>query len=417
MNRKYLFLIWIFLFFILFSCNKVKNPASSGIFIYGSDKMPWILRTNTSGMKVENGNINFFYTSDVTGTAARSQIDFNPSTKAISNNLVFNSDSAHFIIELFSVSPQMYIARTKNLTIDTILFGELFHPEKLELIDINGKVYKEFNVDVYSYGFPSFSGVLPLANGNIIACFGYRSLYYQSVRMYCLDKNLTLLWSRDVYSGKRSSRFIDFLGLDNSFYLLSKQEFGVDMVKTYEFDFNGVAIDSTEDLMNGLIPLRILPASNGFKVLGSYYDATKQNSFAIASYDKGCNLLSLKYLEKEKFAANNEDIIFDNLTFEYNPLDYAISNIIYHQNKYYFTILVTDNSGNTGNRKNKFVRLSESFELEKITSIETGELNITSYRYLIQSGGNRFISIGSGKWNKLAGISFIETDLDGKIIN
>ena len=92
-----------------------------------------------------------------------------------------------------------------------------------------------------------------------------------------------------------------------------------------------------------------------------------------------------------------------------------MSNIIFHNNKYYFTLLVYDKSGNLSKTKNKFVRFNDDFEIEKLQTVETAFFNDQTYRYLVLFG-EQFIAINATNWSGLNGLSFIKIDADGNIV-
>lgn len=382
------------------SCNKENAVPYIGVYFFPIGKINSLLEYKYSGITNDESQISFFRNYEPYEQFPNNILMFDKTKQEVIIQDFPNSNINREIYGVVNIKPNEYLVGFVSDTSIINVGSSQYSREMLGLIDKTGIIRKTFRTHSFSYS--GLDGLKLLADGKFLAW------YYSNNRtdIYCLDKDLNLIWEKEIELGTGAA-VDDAFEKNNAIYLelhavyTAAKYFKV--IKLDQFGNQLAEYKSTPD-RSGIF--HIIPATVGFKVIGAIYNAAVGDNLMIASFDENCNLISTKLLANHDFE-NENDIV------RLNSIYYGLSNIIHLNNKYYFTLVAQNKSA--VNRINKFIRVSEDFEIEKNVVIENSAVSFTSYRYLALCG-EHFVTIGSTNWNGMDGISFIETDRDGNII-
>lgn len=388
------------------SCKKESAIVNSPIRFNLVDMKHRLIEPEKAGILVQDNKLTIFCSETPFEWALTAKFNYDLNSQLFTTNNIQSIDSS-IILSITPSQSGKHIAVMKNYRYDTIdASGNKLFRLKIGFIDDNGNVQKQASIS----GYPNdHTNICRLSNGNYCASF----IYYNSIKswsdLYIWDAELNLIKKQSVDEGLRYNNINEVACYENKIVALFRSVYQNDSLVVNEYNFAG------DKLKTNVITIpiggyfQLLPAKSGYKVFGYFSNTANYEKFILASFDASGNLQSKKFLTNSDFSSSNEII---NFKF---ALSYDMSNIIFHNNKYYFTLLVYDKSGNLSKTKNKFVRFNDDFEIEKLQTVETAFFNDQTYRYLVLFG-EQFIAINATNWSGLNGLSFIKIDADGNIV-
>lgn len=328
---------------------------------------------------------------------------YNLITNNVTSKNIDYGDTAKLISGLINVNPNLYIGFNSSKTKYTTVNGLIIYALTILKLDGDGNTLKELTIPegtIHEYG----NHLKVLGNGNIILTTATGS-YFSKNYMICFDEDLNIKWKVNIENSMNFSDdyFIqDILIKNNAIYLLQKKisnknsYFSFDNFRVKKYDFTGNFVNASSNSVNGYEGNAIIPSDNGYLVVGAAYNSAIDYKTFISGFDLDNNLTGTKFLGPVNYK--------DSYNITYNS-PVVSSNIIQSNNSYYFMTL-----------EYQLVKLNKSFDIEWVKTIDKFSPGYpTNDRYLINIG-DKLVCIGRNNWSGLDGITFIKTDLDGKVV-
>lgn len=430
MPTKIINLVLYGLLMLFVTCKSDLPINYIGIRTYNSNSTLYLEKYSDALVSNKNNNIRFFVHSVVKNSENYSflnhltRIDYTPDFNHVKGTALPNADSSEMIAyNAFFVKDGLHLA----LALDKKGSGLPCPGSKLMertrsfvLFDDDGIIKKKAELMDFMCSDLEIKSVKVLSDGQFVVLVLDKT--YHTAYLFYLDQDFKYKYHitpAPVEYGVDNT-LKDVLAAEHSFFLLINFNEGNNRYfKIEEYSYDGISRQRYKNLKTGQVGLKLLPASNGFKVLSR---SLQDRKTTITSFDFAFNY-SENELPDASITNGLEYIHIGNSTEEMeNNFEHIFSNFVYNDQSYYFVVKVFASSKTNypydkiAFVKNMFVKTNNDFKLNLYTPIdEAAHNNFYSYQYLVFTGSD-FVHISSPQMggNQL---NFIKLDKNGNLLN